>query len=136
MGWFRRSRPAEPEPVEPAPTQADVAALRTELDELRRELATRSETIAAIDARLSGVGTELTHQLTELGGEIDRLTARLDTHRHDHDRVEPVDVEARAALDGLRTGQARLANEQARYQIAFLEDLADLADQVHALSRR
>jgi hypothetical protein len=32
--------------------------------------------------------------------------------------------------EGLRTGQERLANEQARYQIAFREDLAAIADQV------
>jgi hypothetical protein len=33
-------------------------------------------------------------------------------------------------IDELRDGQVRLANEQARYQIAFREDLARLAEQL------
>jgi hypothetical protein len=53
-----------------------------------------------------------------LSGDIDALAAR------------PDPAEAIAAVDGLRSGQERLAGEQARYQIAFREDLAALADQL------
>ena len=62
------------------------------------------------------MSTELANQLTELGHDIDALNAR-----------PPGDGEMPAAVTELRDGQVRLANEQARYQIAFREDLARLA---------
>ena len=61
------------------------------------------------------MSTELANQLTELGNDIDGLNAR------------PGDGPDAAAVSELRDGQVRLANEQARYQIAFREDLARLA---------
>ena len=53
--------------------------------------------------------------------------------RHDIDALErrPAAPGTDAAIVGeLRDGQVRLATEQARYQIAFREDLARLADQL------
>ena len=50
---------------------------------------------------MTAVSTELANQLTELGHDI----------------------------DGTHEGQVKLANEQARYQIAFREDLARLAEE-------
>lgn len=102
-----------------AELEEDVAAARDvpvpgpRLDELAAQL-------AALDARVSAVSTELTNQLTELGHDIDAL-ANLPSN-------------ARAAIEesvlaDLRDSQSRLANEQARYQIAFREDLARIAEQ-------
>jgi len=81
----------------PAPTDP------AEVERLRSELASLraafDDRIASLDDRVTSVSTELVNQLTELG----------------HD------------LDAGRNGQIKLAGEQARYQIAFREDLARLA---------
>lgn len=85
------------------------------LDELAAKL-------AAIDERVTSVSTELANQLTELSHEIDGLesTAR------SSDSSGPDE----AVLGELRESQVRLAGEQARYQIAFREDLARIAEQL------
>ena len=81
-------------------------------------LAALSEQVRALDARITSVSTELANQLSELGNDIDTLQKRA--------AAEPV---ADEVLDGIRDAQERLANEQARYQIAFREDLARIAEQ-------
>ena len=78
-----------------------------------------SAKVAELDARVTAVSTELANQLTELGHDIDSLGAR-----------PPADGSDPAAVGELRDGQVRLANEQARYQMAFREDLARLADEL------
>lgn len=75
--------------------------------------------LADLDRRVTSVSTELANQLSELSGDIDGLAAR-----------PPGDGPDPATVDTLRDGQVRLANEQARYQIAFREDLAKLAEQL------
>ena len=93
------------------------------LDAERSSLADRLEEIAAraeaIDIRLTTVSTELARQLDELGSEVNRD----DSTGVDSDAVAEIFTE-------LRDGQARLANEQARYQIAFRQDLANLVEQL------
>jgi len=123
MGLFRRRTPAELEQM-----KAEVTSLREafEQQEARQpapdpspgldELATK---LAELDARVSSVSTELANQIAELGHDIDALGNR--------DPAVPVDG---AVVDELRDGQVRLANEQARYQIAFREDLARLAERL------
>jgi len=92
------------------------------LDAERSSLADRLEEIAAraeaVDVRLTTVSTELARQLDELGSE---LTGGESTGLDD--TVEEIFTE-------LREGQTRLANEQARYQIAFRQDLANLVEQL------
>lgn len=104
------------ERAEPAPTPASAATddeARVRLDDLANKL-------AQLDARVSAVSTELANQVSELGNDIETLTAR-----------EPAaDGGDDVRIGELRDGQARLANEQARYQIAFREDLARLAEQL------
>jgi len=80
------------------------------------ELATK---LAELDARVTSVSTELANQVSELGNDIDALGNR-----------PPGEPPGEAVLGELRDGQVRLANEQARYQIAFREDLARLAEQL------
>lgn len=102
--------------AETAPTAeaaADpTAALHARIDGL-------AEQLVALEARITSVSTELVNQLSELGNDIDALQNRPDP--------EPLDDEA---IETLRDTQTRLANEQARYQIAFRADLARLAEQV------
>ena len=65
------------------------------------------------------MSTELANQLAELGNDIDAL-----------DAAPAADGATAEVVGELRDGQVRLANEQARYQIAFREDLARLAEQL------
>ncbi len=119
MGLFRRSTdPAEIERI-----KAELAELRAAIEHANNAtppFGTRVEQlageIAALDARVTSVSTELANQLTELGNDIDGLNARPSGDGPDA-----------TAVSELRDGQVRLANEQARYQIAFREDLARLA---------
>ncbi len=80
------------------------------------------EQVAALEQRVDSVGQELANQISELGRDIDGLAERT------------ADVAAGTVSDevmaALRGGQIKLANEQARYEIAFREDLAALAEQV------
>jgi hypothetical protein len=151
MGFFRRKPTIDPAQL--AAVTAQVAELRTQLDALARRLDTGdtdrrqlADVVGVLQQRVAAVGTELTNQLSELSGEIDALQARPDPAvaiaaveglRGDVGGLQSnVDDLATAVkgveddADGLRSGQERLANEQARYQIAFREDLAALADQV------
>jgi hypothetical protein len=76
--------------------------------------------MALLDQRLTNVSTELANQLGELGRDIDGLGQRL-----------PEVAEGTVSdevVEALRGGQVKLANEQARYEIAFRQDLATLAE--------
>ena len=118
MGLFKRT-PKTP-PVDPA----EVAELREQLAQWRSELAAvtaidseqsrRLEEvdgkIISLNARVTQVGTEVTHQLGELSNDIDSLGQRTDAANVD---------------------QVRLATEQARYQIAFRQDLAEVVELIN-----
>lgn len=133
-----------PRTVEDTEVRRRVDALTTSLtaiDTLREridEVATSVEPlqllgsrIDALESRVAGVSVELAAQIDELGRDIDALAA-----------TPPVAAAAEAdqatleRLDTLRESQTRLAGEQARYQIAFREDLAELAEQIRAITRR
>jgi DNA repair exonuclease SbcCD ATPase subunit len=88
---------------------AEVAELRTSLEHLVSRL-------AEVDARITSISVELANQISELSGDIESLGGN-----------EPPTDEI---VDELRDAQTRLANEQARYQIAFRQDLANLADRL------
>jgi hypothetical protein len=90
------------------------------------------EQAALLSERVSSVSTELANQLGELGKEIDNLAEQ---QRQQIERAtaaaEPTPAEfSSEVLDQLRAAQTRLAAEQARYEIAFRQDLASLADRV------
>jgi chromosome segregation ATPase len=87
--------------------------------ELAGRIDALAEQLTALEGRLTSVATELTNQLSELGSDIEALNRR--------GPATPIDEET---LDELRDTQTRLATEQARYQIAFREDLARLAEQL------
>ncbi|MCX6532236.1 MAG: hypothetical protein NTY54_07935 [Actinobacteria bacterium] len=106
--------------------------LKIELAELRGELTKRTnalslvtaltngldQKIAIIDTRLTTMTTELSHQLHELGSEIESLAQTSQ------------ETASREALEQLRVNQTRIANEQARYEIAFRQDLAEIIEQI------
>jgi len=90
--------------------------------ETRTDVGLLAEKVGAIESRVNQVSLELTNQLTELSGDIDRAGAHADPSDLLDDLV--------ARLDEVTGGQERLANEQARYAIQFREDLAELADRL------
>ena len=105
--------------------QAEIALMRAEMSEQLNALGqerevTRStvERIAGIEARVSGMGSELSRQLHELGTEIEQLSQKAE------------DSGVVQMMDALKESQVRLANEQARYEITFRQDLAALANKL------
>jgi hypothetical protein len=105
--------------------QAEIASLRAEMSEQMAALVAEREVarstvdrLAGIEARVSGMGSELSRQLHELGTEIEELSKRAE------------DSGVTEMMDALKTTQVRLANEQARYEITFRQDLAALANKL------
>ena len=126
MPLFSRSHKASADDL--ASLRAEVEALRTELVRRTTDLSlvtaaanTLDQRIALLDARVAAMTGEISAQLHELGGEIDRLASQAPT------------PQISATIDALQVSQRRLANEQARYEIAFRQDLAAIAD---SLKRR
>jgi chromosome segregation ATPase len=105
---------------------AQVAHLAERLSSTDSEARTTAERLAAAEQRMAEVSTELANQLRELSSDIDALADAPDARQKTSEEV----------VEALRSGQARLAGEQARYQIAFREDLAVLAEQVRRLTGR
>jgi hypothetical protein len=101
--------PPPPEPPKPVITEADLDILRARLQRL-------SDRLDAVDARITSISTELANQITELSGDVESIAK-------EHPPTDDIVVE-------IRDAQVKLANEQARYQIAFREDLADLAERL------
>ena len=109
----------------------DLEALRTDLSEVRNELEiTRTQlavvnssneevakTVSLIDERVLQLSRELTNQIHELGNEIEQLEKQGDSASAE-------------TIAQLHATQIRLATEQARYEITFRQDLAELADQL------
>lgn len=104
---------------------AEVARLREMLDEQSAAVGTErarggefADRLADMEARIGSLGSELSRQLHELSTDVDRLAATVS----DDDTAE--------RLTEIRDSQVRLAAEQARYEYAFREDLARLADEL------
>ena len=114
----------------PKASVSDLEALRAELEQLRSELTKRTnelsfitaatngldQRLVVIDTRLTNMTSELSNQLHELGNEMQTIAEQ---------QSDPMSI---AALEQLRVSQIRIANEQARYEIAFRQDLAALAE--------
>lgn len=118
MAWWNRSDDASI-----ASLREEIAALRQEvtahiarLDEAHRQSAAAADRIQSVEANVERLGAELARQLHELGDDIEKMSTGTS------------DGAVVARLDDLRATQVRLANEQARYEIAFREDLATLAE--------
>lgn len=144
----RLSTPMTPPPPIPPPSSTpSTTTINPDVEALNTHLARLDERLAAVDRRVTVVSTELANQLSEMSADIEALDRAAQdaqaTARAAHDAQETEDTGDDSAapavgvdpelLEELRDAQARLANEQARYQIAFRDDLARLAEQ---LSRR
>jgi hypothetical protein len=82
-----------------------------------------AERLAALDERVTSVSLELANQLTELSGDLELVGAG-------ERGVDDLDARIESSLEAIRSGQERLAAEQARYEIQFRADLADLAERL------
>jgi hypothetical protein len=111
----RMETPITAPPPEPpsAPPPVDAA----ELEAVRAQIARLTVRLEALDRRITTISTELANQLGELSDDIDTLGKRTEADAIDE-----------ATLVELRGAQTRLASEQARYQIAFRQDLAEIAE--------
>ncbi len=122
-----------PPPAPPAPpadpSPAEHAVERHELDELHSRIEQLHERIAAVDVRITSISTELANQLSELSGDLDAIGSREADATPSREATADQHVVAEA-VDELRDAQLRLANEQARYQIAFRHELAELAERL------
>lgn len=99
-------------PTEPPPATIDAA----DLDLVRTSVDRLAERLDEVDQRITSISTELANQISEISGDLESLGSN-----------EPPTEQI---VDELRDAQERLANEQARYQIAFRQDLADVADRL------
>ena len=104
---------------------AEVASLRIDLYQqvemlaIEREMARAiADRLVSLDTRVSNMGSELSRQFQELGGEIEQLA------------TEVQNSGVNEIVDTIKASQTRLANEQARYEITFRQDLAALADKL------
>ena len=150
-------RMAEVEVLKRQVAQLDVVNAKiSSLDGLNSKLAELAERVAissddarqakdqaaSLHERISNVSTELANQLGELSREIDGLAAdgaarsrgaatqQATAMPPPAPIFEPSQTMPAELADQLRHSQVRLANEQARYEIAFRQDLAMLAEQV------
>ena len=105
--------------------QAEVIALRQQGNENAQQAQTDKQSLmalleqfAAMESRITGMGSELSRQLHELGTDIEKLQQHVE-----NDTVGDT-------VQALKTAQVRLATEQARYEITFRQDLAALANEL------
>jgi type I site-specific restriction endonuclease len=106
--------PATPPPPPPEPPKPTVS--EADLDIVRARLQRIADRLDVVDARITSISTELANQITELSGDVESIAK-------EHPPTDDIVME-------MRDAQVKLANEQARYQIAFREDLADLAERL------
>ena len=114
-------------------SQAAIAEQAAQLAQLAERVAATdatarqaTEQVSGIDQRLSNISTELANQISELGRDIDSLASQ--------PAVAASGI-SDETIDALRASQVKLAGEQARYEIAFREDLAALAEQIRRGAR-
>ena len=103
--------------------EALVARLGAALDEEKSANRDSAERLNLIEARITSLGSELANQIHEMGNEIEKLASG------------GPDGSLAEIAETLRVTQIRLAQDQARYEIAFRQDLAALADQLQRRGR-
>lgn len=109
------------------PDVASLDEICARLDTVGAQAQAAGEHGDVLDHRLASISAELSHQLAQLGDEVEQAAHA--------GRATGSDPATDAAISALRTTQIRLASEQARYEIAFREDLAALADQLRRAAR-
>jgi chromosome segregation ATPase len=130
--------PTEPAGLAAAPMLESITNLETRLAELRTQIEDLSERTASIDTRVTSVSVELANQFDELSRDLDELGRRADDPLggRAEGAVDTAELEARiaarldTAIDDVLDATERLATEQARYEIQFRADLAELAERL------
>ncbi len=124
---FASANTGEPAEV-PAEINERLGHMAERLSATDNEAKATREHLQALDQRVASIGTELANQISELGRDIDSLGSRAGAEA-------PTVALDDETITALRTSQVKLANEQARYEIAFREDLATLAEQFRKPAR-
>jgi len=126
--------PAASTPLPPPNVDALTAPLRQALDDLATRLDAAEQERAAdrdrVDTRLTELSTTITDQLDELSGGLQTQDERLAAFRAELEALAAEPGEGSAQIDQLLDRQTRIANEVARHEIAFHEELAALADRL------
>jgi hypothetical protein len=126
--------PATTPPLPPPNIDTLTAPLRQALDDLAARLdAAEAARIAdrdRVDTRLTELSTTLTDQLHELSGGLQTQEERLAAFRAELEALAAEPEEDSGQFGQLLEGQTRIANEVARHEIAFHEELAALADRL------
>jgi chromosome segregation ATPase len=119
----------------PKASAADLDALRSELAQLRSELTKRTNELSfvtaatnGLDQRISAIDIRLTNMTSELSNQLHELSSDIETITQQESNSGSVE-----ALEQLRLSQTRIANEQARYEIAFRQDLAVIAEELRKI---
>jgi len=104
--------------------RTEMLAMRTALENAQQQIQevtlaqnAAAHSLAAIDGRVVQLGRELTNQLHELSNDLEKLE-------------QQSDGASAETIAQLQATQIRLATEQARYEITFRQDLAEIADQL------
>lgn len=124
-----------------AKSSADIEELRARLDEM-------SASVSTLEVRMTSISSELANQLGELSNDLEVLIDRAGRDADESANGVGVDIDSLKeslaarideqigdAIDGVATSTERLAAEQARYQIQFRQDLAELADRLRRPAR-
>ena len=119
------------------PSAGSLDDLRADVAELAENLSTVEARMTMLDERMTSISTELANQLTELSGELDVLldqpattTGGVDAEQLQSIVNDEVSQRLTEAVDDIEASTTRLASEQARYQIQFRQDLAELAERL------
>ena len=100
-----------------------------------------AEHLSVVEQRMNAVSTELTNQVSELGRDIDGFGQYNNNNNNNNNGNGNGNGNANRSSNGsrplsaelvaeLQAAQVKLAAEQARYEIAFRQDLATLAEHV------
>jgi hypothetical protein len=114
---------------------ADIAQLAERLAANDAAVRATTEQLSTLEQRITSVSVELANQINELGSDIDALAALPAGASTGGTEPGSLSTLSDEVLDALRSAQVRLASEQARYEIAFREDLAALAEQIRRAAR-
>lgn len=124
--------------IDAAPDESRLVELEARMESSETRARQTSEHLIAIEHRMNTVSIELTNQVSELGRDIDGFGAHTSSHGngngngngHAGNGSTGYGLASAELLTELQAAQIKLAAEQARYEIAFRQDLAMLAEHV------
>lgn len=103
-------------------SNADVQMVQDQVSQM-------AEKMSALDNRMNKVSLELANQLTELSNDLDVLLDQADAEKTPTaDDAVAVQELVAEAISSVQRSTEKLAAEQARYEIQFRADLAELAE--------